>query len=177
MADERSKIVCVFGSGDPCEGDGRYAEARAVGRVLAELGCVVANGGYGGTMEASARGAVEAGGQAIGVTCSIWSRRPNRYVTRQVSTSSLAERVATLIEIGRGGYVCMPGATGTLVELATVWEMMCKRLMPPRPLVCVGEFWRPLVDMVSSERAASGELIALAADAGELGRFFPAGEG
>ncbi len=171
MGDEGDNVVCVFGSGDPREGDAEYALARAVGRTLAGLGCMVANGGYGGTMEASARGAAEAGGEVIGVTCSIWSSQPNRYVTRQISTSSLAERVATLIEIGRGGYVCLPGSTGTLVELATVWEMMFKKLLPRRPLVCVGEFWRPLVDMMVAARAPSGRYIAIAPRPDDLGRF------
>jgi len=172
MADEGDNVVCVFGSGDPTEGDPRYAEAQAVGRVLAELGRVVANGGYGGTMEASARGAVEAGGTAIGVTCSIWSSHPNRHVTQQIATSSLAERVATLIRIGRAGYVCLPGATGTLVELATVWEMMFKGLLPPRPLVCLGAFWRPVVETVVSERPASGAFVAIAETPADLPAFF-----
>ena len=176
FCDEGDNVVCVFGSGDAVEGDERYAAARAVGRVLAELGCVVANGGYGGTMEASARGAVEAGGTTVGVTCSIWSSRPNRYITRRIDTSSLDQRVAALIEIGRRGYVCMPGATGTLVELATVWEMMFKKLLPRRPLVCVGEFWRPLVDMMVSERPPSGDFVAIADGAGDLGRFFGAAD-
>ena len=173
--DKDSRVVCVFGSGDPRAGEAPYAVALAAGRVLAELGCVVANGGYGGTMEASARGAVEAGGQVIGVTCSAWASEPNSYLTRRINTSSLRERVATLIDIGRGGYVCLPGSTGTLVELATVWEMMLKGFLPRRPLVCVGEFWRPLVDMMAAERAASGEYVAIAAAPGDLARFFGSG--
>ena len=172
MDDQGDNVVCVFGSGDAVEGDEHYAVARAVGRALAELGCVVANGGYGGTMEASARGAVQAGASTIGVTCSIWSSQPNRYITRRIDTSSLDRRVATLIEIGRGGYVCLPGATGTLVELATVWEMMVKKLLPRRPLVCVGGFWRPLVDMMVSQRGPSGDFVAIADAPADLGRFF-----
>ena len=172
MGDEGDNVVCVFGSGDPREGDSEYALALAVGKTLAGLGCVVANGGYGGTMEAAARGAVEGGGEVIGVTCSIWSSKPNRYVTRQISTSSLTERVTMLIEIGRGGYVCLPGSTGTLVELATVWEMMFKKILPRRPLVCVGEFWQPLVDLMIAARAPSGGYIAVAPAPADLERFF-----
>ena len=123
-------------------------------------------------MEASARGAVAAGGEVVGVTCSIWPSAPNRYVTREISTSSLADRVATLIEIGRGGYLCLPGSTGTLVELATVWEMMFKKLLPRRPLVCLGEFWRPLIDLMIAARAPSGRYVAIASDPDDLGRFF-----
>jgi len=172
MTEMEDNVVCVFGSSDPREGDAEYASALAVGRRLAKLGYTVANGGYRGTMEASARGAVEAGGEAIGVTCSIWPSGPNRYITREIATESLAQRVATLIDVGRGGYVCLPGSTGTLVEVATVWEMMFKKMLPRRPLVCMGEFWRPLVEMMIAARAPSGEFVDIAADPGELSRFF-----
>lgn len=37
--------------------------------MLAERGHIVLNGGYIGTMEAVSRGAAEAGGHVIGVTC------------------------------------------------------------------------------------------------------------
>jgi len=52
----RRAVVSVFGANDAREGDEAYETARAVGRKLAESGYAVANGGYGGTMEASARG-------------------------------------------------------------------------------------------------------------------------
>ena len=68
------RVVSVFGSGaENCgEGDQGYQDALDVGRVLGEAGYAVVNGGYGGTMEASARGASEGGGAVIGVTCSVW---------------------------------------------------------------------------------------------------------
>jgi len=161
MSDLPERIVTVFGANDPREGDRDYQTARTVGRVLAEAGFAIANGGYGGTMEASARGATEAGGQAVGVTCGIWRSQPNAYITHVVETDVLSQRVMKLIELGMCGYVTLPGATGTLVELATVWEMMCKGMLDRRPLVCVGEFWRPLVEMMTRARPACGQCIRL----------------
>ncbi|MCY2932273.1 MAG: LOG family protein [Planctomycetota bacterium] len=137
------------------------------------MGYTVVNGGYGGTMEASARGAVEAGGGAIGVTCAHWKSCPNPYVARVVETSRLPERLERLIDFGQAGFVVLPGGTGTLQELATVWERMGKKAMPVRPIVCVGEFWRPLVNMMASQRPRAAELVALAGSAGELGQWFP----
>ena len=190
MSNRRGKIgdkrvVSVFGSGDPQPGEAEYQTALAVGRKLTELGYAVANGGYGGTMEASARGSKEAGGETIGVVCSLWKSSPNPYIDRVISTGNLPERLQTLIELGLSGYVVLPGATGTLAELAWAWELSCRGFLPPqpgapggagarqRPIVCVGDFWRPVIDMMVAVRAASASHVAVAATPDELGRFFP----
>jgi hypothetical protein len=170
---DRLGTVSVFGSNDAREGDEAYQTARAVGRRLAEAGCVVANGGYGGTMEASARGAKETGGRTIGVTCSVWQSSANAYIDETVVTDSLMQRVAALVELGKSGYVVLPGATGTLVELAVVWEEMCKGLIARRPLVCVGEFWRPVVEMMSRANQKSADFVSVVPGADDLRRFFP----
>src|ERR1043165_3037345 len=64
--------VCLFGSYTPKHGERLYQVAYEIGHALAKAGYVVANGGYDGTMEASHRGAKEAGGRTIGITCSIF---------------------------------------------------------------------------------------------------------
>ena len=46
-----------------------YAEALALGELLAQRGHTVLTGGYMGTMEAVSDGAAAAGGHVIGVTC------------------------------------------------------------------------------------------------------------
>jgi uncharacterized protein (TIGR00725 family) len=53
----QEKIITVFGSSRPQEGDADYAEARALGEHLAKAGFAVCSGGYGGVMEAVSRGA------------------------------------------------------------------------------------------------------------------------
>jgi predicted Rossmann-fold nucleotide-binding protein len=58
----------------------------------------------------------------------------------------LHQRLARLIELG-DAYVVLPGSTGTLVELAMVWELINKGLIPRRPILCWGDFWRPVVDI------------------------------
>ncbi|HUU21539.1 MAG TPA: LOG family protein [Phycisphaerae bacterium] len=173
MARSASEVVSVFGSYDPPEGSAEYGTARAVGAKLAALGYTVANGGYGGTMAASARGAKEAGGETIAVPCRIWNTSVNLYTDRCVQTDSLEERIAKLIELGTGGYVVLPGATGTLLELAAVWERMAKGIIVYRPLVCVGAFWRPLIEMMTAVRPEAGRCVALAEGPGQLGEYFP----
>lgn len=155
------RIVTVFGSADPAEGSEAYELARTVGGVLAEQGFGLANGGYGGTMEASARGAKEADGKTIGVTCSLWKSKPNKYIDRVEQTSELRERLEKLISLGESGFVTLPGATGTLLELAMVWELTAKRFLPARPIVCVGGFWRPLVEIMRQEREGIDKVITV----------------
>lgn len=168
-------VVCVFGgSGDVCRSPAVVQLAEQTGAVLAELGYTVANGGYGGTMEASARGARQAGGKTIGVTCSIWKSPPNAYLDEVIATGSLPERIETLLKIGTGGYVVLPGANGTLTELAAAWERKSIRQMHSRPIVCVGRFWQPLITLITSARPASAAAVALVDSPAELKRYFPA---
>ena len=40
------------------------------------------------------------------------------------------------------------GGTGTLVELAVVWEMLNKSVMAAKPFVVLGDFWAPILERV-----------------------------
>jgi len=148
-------IVTVFGSARVPVDSPEYAEAYQVGRALALAGFTVCNGGYGGTMEASARGAKEAGGSTIGVSFNSIGRTPNRWIDRVVQTGHLSERLMKLIELG-DAYVALKGGTGTLLELVCVWEFVNKGIIPPRPIVVMGEFWTPVVETMRGELAWEG---------------------
>jgi uncharacterized protein (TIGR00730 family) len=157
------RTITIFGSGRAGSGAAAYELAYQVGRVLAEAGFTVANGGYGGTMLAAAKGAAEAGGKVIGVTCTAFGRGPaNSYVTREIVTKSLDERLDTLIKLG-DGYVVMAGGTGTLLELAMVWELKNKGFLEgQKPIILAGKFWKPLVDLVTSDDPDCGRYVHLA---------------
>ena len=143
------KIVTIFGTGRAKPGDSAYELAEETGRLLAQAGITIANGGYGGTMSAAAKGAAEAGGQIIGVTCSAFKNsKANKYTTREIVTKSLDERLDTLIKLGRA-YIVLPGGTGTLLELAKAWELKNKGFLETgKPIILVGGFWMPLVELL-----------------------------
>ena len=142
------KTITIFGSARTKPGDSTYNLAFEIGKKLAMTGFTIANGGYDGTMLAAAKGTAEAGGEIIGVTCSVFSRSANEYVTRQIVTDSLDSRLDTLINIGQG-YVVLPGGTGTLLELAKVWELKNKGFLEEdKPIILVGNFWQPLVELI-----------------------------
>jgi len=142
-----SAIVTVFGSSRPAPGSAAYEAARSLGAALAKAGFTVATGGYGGTMKATSRGAREGGGKVVGVTCDEFSAPANRWVEEEIRVKTWQERLMKLVELG-AGYVALPGGTGTLVELAVVWERIGKGFLAPRPLVVLGDFWLPVVKAI-----------------------------
>lgn len=160
--------VTVFGTSRADEGDAAFATALSLGQKLAEAGFTLANGGYGGTMLAGAKGASEAGGRVIGVTCRAFKRgRANVYVSEERPTATLGERLAALIALG-DAYVALPGGTGTLLELAEVWEHKNKGFSgADKPIVLIGEFWRPLVEMMSEQDGRCRACVELVNDADE----------
>jgi len=146
------KIITIFGTGRTKPGDAAHTLAYKTGKLLAQAGFTIANGGYGGTMLAAAKGAAEAGGKIIGVTCSAFKGgKANEYISREIVTGSLDERLDTLLKLGRA-YVVLPGGTGTLLELANVWELKNKGFPEAdKPIILVGGFWRPLLDLIAAD--------------------------
>ena len=154
------KTVTIFGTSRAKAGDPTFALALETGRLLARAGFTIANGGYGGTMLAAAKGAAEAGGQIVGVTCSVFkSGRANEYVTREILTGSLDERLDTLVKLGQA-YIVLPGGTGTLLELAKVWELKNKGFLnADKPIILLGGFWKPLIELIATDDAGSSRYV------------------
>jgi uncharacterized protein (TIGR00725 family) len=154
------ETITIFGTGRAKQDDSNFQLAYEMGKLLAEAGFVIANGGYGGTMLAGAKGAAEAGGEVIGVTCSAFKNsQANEYVSREIVAGSLDERLDTLIKLGQA-YIVLPGGTGTLLELAKVWELKNKSFLETdKPIILLGRFWKPLVELVASDDPGSSRYV------------------
>jgi len=150
MPGTEKAVITVFGSHSPAPGDAEYEAALELGRALADEGFAVASGGYGGTMEAVLKGAQQGGAPTYGFTVSIFQAQANRFVQTELRTSGLFERLEKMLELS-AGMVVMKGGTGTLVELAVAWELVNKKMVPRKPIVCLGRFWRPVVDTLRAE--------------------------
>jgi uncharacterized protein (TIGR00730 family) len=143
--------VSVFGGSQPGEGTPAYEEARLLGKLLAQRGHTVLNGGYIGTMEAVSRGANEAGGHVIGVTCEDieqWrSVAPNKWLKEEIRKTTLIERLEALI--GEcDAAIALPGGPGTLTEIFLMWNLMIVESIHRRPLILVGDGWQSVFDQV-----------------------------
>lgn len=164
--------VTVFGGAQPTEGSPAYQEALDLGRLLAQGGHTVVSGGYIGTMEAVSRGASEAGGHVIGVTCEdieAWRKvKPNAWVKEEIRKKTLIERLLVLVE-GCDAAMALPGGVGTLVEISLMWNLMIVESMHRRPLILIGGGWQSVMDQFFDEFEMympknPDELIQFAAD-------------
>jgi uncharacterized protein (TIGR00730 family) len=151
-------VICVFGSYDPKPGEPPFELAYDIGYRLARAGYDICNGGYEGTMLAGAKGAKDAGGSTIGVTCSVFETaagqplQPNEYIDKVIPSDNVFDRIKAMMEIS-AGFVVLPGGTGTLSEFAIAWEFVAKKMIEPRPIFVVGDQWQPTVEAIRSVRA------------------------
>jgi uncharacterized protein (TIGR00730 family) len=141
--------ISVFGSSQPREDDTVYLEAIELGRLLAQRGHTVLTGGYIGTMEAVSRGAKDAGGHVIGVTCEdieTWRKvKANSWVMEEIKKKTLEERLHTLIHESDAA-LALPGGPGTLAEISLMWNLMVVESLHRRPLILIGDGWQSVFD-------------------------------
>lgn len=140
-------IISVFGSSRCPEGSSIYREAYELGQRLAEAGFTVCNGGYDGAMKAVSKGAREAGGHVIGIMVNQLFRSsvPNPWLVERIQAETLFTRLEALTNHA-AGFVAVTGGTGTLTELFLVWSLSLIDGPGPRPIVLLGENWRPVLE-------------------------------
>ncbi len=143
------KVVAVFGANRVSRGEPLYDLAEETGREIAGAGWTLLNGGYGGTMEATLRGARERGGRVLGVPVAIYSSQVNPFISESVMTQDLWERIRLMLDRS-DAFIALEGSTGTLAEIGMAWEFTAKKLLPPKPLIFIGDFWAPLYRTVLS---------------------------
>jgi uncharacterized protein (TIGR00730 family) len=140
--------VTIFGGANPQADGTSYEDALRLGKKLAEAGHAVLTGGYIGTMEAASRGAAEAGGHVIGVTCEEVEKwrivKANAWVLEERRFVTLHERLLALID-SCDAAIALPGGVGTLLEIAMLWNRMSVEAIAQRPLILVGKGWSDVV--------------------------------
>ncbi len=144
------KFVTVFGSSIPRPGEPQYETAYQLGRLLASSNLNVCSGGFQGIMDAVSKGASENGVEAVGVTLDIYNVSASKYLTKQIVTHTLFERLKILIETG-DAFVVLQGGTGTLVELSLVWEYLNKNMISEKPFACHGTMWKQITSLMEKQ--------------------------
>lgn len=135
--------IAIFGSGIIKEGSRQFKIAYETGFLLAKSGFTVVNGGYGGSMLASAKGAKEGGGETVGVTTDNFGSTKNRFIDQEIRKQTWQERLHHLIALG-DGYVILDGGTGTFAEFAVVLEMRNKEFHH-KPMVVLGHHMQSVI--------------------------------
>jgi len=100
-----------------------YELAREVGFLIGTKGAILISGGMGGVMEASARGAREAGGTTIGILPGSSATEANRYIDIPIVTDlGNARNVINILT--SEAVIAIHGSYGTLSEIALA--MKCR---------------------------------------------------
>jgi uncharacterized protein (TIGR00730 family) len=139
--------ICVYcASSEHC--DRIYHDAaRALGHTLAEAGCtVVYGGGASGLMGALANGALDAGGEVIGIIPRFMTEVEWQHprVRNLEVVEDMRERKHRLLT-GSDAVIALPGGCGTLEELFEALTL--KRLglyLNPIVLLNTNDFYTPL---------------------------------
>lgn len=92
-------------------------DAETLGRLIAENGFILVNGGMGGVMEASARAAHSAGGVVVGILPGKSTSEANRFVDIAIPTGIGYLRNGMVV-LNSDIVVAIDGEYGTLSEIA-----------------------------------------------------------
>ncbi len=143
--------VSIFGSARSHESDPMYIAARETARLLGKAGFEIITGGGPGIMEASNRGAHDAG--AVSVGCNIelpFEQVANPYLTKSLSFKYFFVRKTMFIKYSNA-YVIFPGGFGTMDELFEALTLIQTRKIRNFPVVLFGsQYWRGLLQWLTS---------------------------
>ncbi len=153
-------VLGVIGSG--VDSGDLDEQAREVGSLIAGAGYALINGGLGGVMEASARGAKEAGGLTIGLLPGADIEAANPYIDIAIPTG-IGDMRNALIVRGSLGLVAIGGSMGTLSEIAMA-------LKANKPIIGLStwDISKEIIEAKGPKEAVEKLLVLLGHDASSL---------
>lgn len=110
-----TRYVAVCGSSEPTAS--QLDAAHEVGRLLAESGAIVLNGGLGGVSGAASEGAAGAGGTVVGFLPDADRRGANPHLTVSLPTGMGQARNALIVTAAES-VIAIGEGWGTLSEIA-----------------------------------------------------------
>jgi uncharacterized protein (TIGR00730 family) len=153
--------ITVFGSARITEDSPEYAEARKVGRLLAQAGFAVVTGGGPGAMEAANRGARDGGGLSVGFNIELpHEQHENRFLDISLTFKHFYARKTMFVKAAEG-FVIFPGGFGTLDELFESLTLIQTGKVLHFPVVLIdSEYWNPLLDWIRGRLLVDGMVSA-----------------
>jgi uncharacterized protein (TIGR00730 family) len=141
--------ITVFGSARFKEDHPYYHSARAIGKMIAELGFTTMTGGGPGIMEAANRGAFENGGMSVGCNIKLpFEQHPNPYMNKWLTINYFFVRKVLLVKYSYA-FIILPGGFGTMDELFETITLVQTKVIYDFPIVIFGkEYYAPMMKMI-----------------------------
>jgi len=147
------KAVAIFGSTRAPEKNRYYQEARKLAKMLAKAGYAVITGGGPGIMAAANKGALEGGGESVGLNIKLreW-QKVNRFVKKSIGFDHLFVR-KVMFSFAAPVYIFFPGGYGTLDEFfEMIMLVQTREIRHPVLVINVGkEYWQTLFSWLEKE--------------------------
>jgi len=142
--------VTIFGSSRSKPGDRYYTMAEDMGRKLAHEGFTVITGGGPGIMEAANKGALEAGGQSVGLNIVLpFEQKLNPYTNIHINFRYFFVRKVMFLKYAMS-YVIFPGGFGTMDELFESLTLIQTDKMKPFPVILIGtDYWGGMLKWIN----------------------------
>jgi hypothetical protein len=153
--------VSIFGSARTLPDHPEYAAAQETARRLAAAGFTIITGGGPGVMEASNRGATEAGGESVGCNIELpFEQGMNRYVEIAVNFRYFFVRKMMFVKYAEA-FVIFPGGFGTMDELFESLTLIQTGKVRNFPVVLFGcEYWQGLLDWLRGSMLEGEKILA-----------------
>lgn len=130
--------------------------AENVGKMVAEVGCILVCGGLGGVMEHASKGCKASGGMTIGLLPGKDKQDANPYIDIALPTTIGFARNA-MVAASADIIVALPGSHGTSSEIS--YGIVYKR-----PIIDLGSWDRKEMIKVSSVEEAKEKILELMKD-------------
>jgi uncharacterized protein (TIGR00730 family) len=148
-----------FGSARTPPDDPDYKLARETARIVGESGLAIITGGGPGIMEASNRGAKDAGALSVGLNIELpFEQGGNPYCDIALDFHYFFARKIMFVRYA-SGFVVFPGGYGTMDELWEALTLIQTGKITEFPVILVGSsYWRGLVDWVGERMLDEGNI-------------------
>ncbi|HPT66028.1 MAG TPA: LOG family protein [Candidatus Woesebacteria bacterium] len=152
---KKIKRVAFYGDADAKETDQHFIDAFNTAKLLAENGYIIVNGGGPGIMLAATLGAKEGKGRVevvimdekvdMGKNYEGSTFLNKKQVDKIYRAENIQERTAKVVEIA-DAHIVFKGGTGTMAELALVWEKAKFEFGKHEPLIFFGDCWKNTIE-------------------------------
>lgn len=152
-----TKGISMFGSAR-IKADSTYYElACNTARALGKSGFTIITGGGPGAMEASNKGAREAGALSIGLNIKLpFETHVNPYVDITENFNFFFVRKVMLVKYAHA-FVILPGGFGTLDEMFEALTLIQTGKISNFPIIMMGKaYWGPLFDWIKGTMLSHG---------------------